>query len=126
MKKIKKEENLINSSFLSIPRLQIRKEIKSDLSWLDDNYICSVGSLSDDTILLFGHNHSFVFHFLYQLEIGDEIRIEQDETSKIYHVSEIKIISTKEEKYLEKKNVKELRMFTCTKNKNYRLVVIAN
>lgn len=114
-------------SFLVVPRLKIRKEIKDNLSWLDDNFVCTLNplSLGHGTVLLFGHNHHDVFHFLYQLQSGDEIYLEYGNHMEHYQVVSKKIISVTSKNYLDITSEKEVRMFTCTRNNNTRLLVIA-
>lgn len=116
-----------DSFFLTVPRFQLNYEIKEDIFWLDQNKVCSLEPILDisNTILLFGHNRFDVFHFLYDLKIGDTIILENRKRKEFYHVTDIKVIPVTEKKYLTIEEQHEIRLFTCMKDFQYRLLVIA-
>lgn len=123
--KEKRVEQIYEPYYLVFPKLGIRKEIYHGLDWLDEYKICSLHPIheSSSTIFLFGHNHSDVFHFLYEVDIGDIFFLEHLGKKEAYQVMTKKIISVSEKDYLEMGQEKELRLFTCTRNSHTRLFV---
>lgn len=126
-KKEIKQKQVESPYYLVIPEKQIYQEIYENLTWLDENKVCSIEPISEShsTILLFGHNREDVFHFLYELEKGDYIFLEHGIEKEKYQVIEKKIISTDKKEYLEINEKQVLRMFTCTMNSHTRLFVQA-
>ncbi len=124
--KEKKLERVKTPYYLVFPDQGIRKEIYYGLRWLDENKICSLHLIKENsTILLFGHNHTDVFHFLYEVEIGDLFFLEHGGKQEKYQVITKKIISVSQKNYLEIDMEHEIRMFTCTRNPYTRLMVRA-
>ena len=122
-----KEEQQDDPFILEVPKFQKQFFIDSSIKGLDKNHVCSLEPITtfQRTILLFGHNNRHVFHFIYDLQIGDQLIIRKGSKQVSYTVRDYKIISVENKDYLEKKDRPELRLFTCTLNHQTRYVVIA-
>ncbi len=112
---------------LEVPKFQKQFLVDPSIEGLEENHVCSLQPIMHfhQTILLFGHNNRYVFHFIYDLQIGDQIILRKGQKQVSYTVTEHKIISVENKDYLEKKDSPELRLFTCTLNNQMRYVVIA-
>lgn len=122
-------EPFYNSSItkLYIPKYNQEFFLVSSITGLEKNHISMLEPLTDfnHTILLFGHNNKQAFHFLYDLQEGDELILQLNNQKKHYFVQERKFISVFNKQYLEISPAIELRMFTCTLNKDTRYMIIA-
>ncbi len=123
---ISKSNNITSlyEGYIYIPKFNYKNLIKKGDKALDENLV-SMHRLSDpiggSNIILSGHNNKYVFHKLYNLDIGDEIIISDFNIDKRYIVNEIKKVSI-DDSYIF--NIDGLKLITCTNNNQVRLVVI--
>ena len=112
---------------LEVPKFQKQFLVDPSIEGLEENHVCSLQPIMHfhQTILLFGHNNKQAFHFLYDLQEGDELILKLNNQKKHYFVQERKVISVFNKQYLEISPAIELRMFTCTLNKDTRYMIIA-
>ena len=113
--------------FLEVPKFQKQFLVDPSIEGLEKNHVCSLQPIMHfhHTILLFGHNNRYVFHFIYDLQKGDQMILRKGQKQVSYMVTEHKMISVENKDYLEKKDSPELRLFTCTLNDQMRYMVIA-
>jgi len=112
--------------YIEIPKYNIKRLIKEGMTnhILNKNYV-GIKKINNKLILLAGHNINLVFHKIHYLQINDEINLYLDKfyTYKVKKKYEIKVddYSILNQKYSDNTII----LMTCTKNKNKRLIVIA-
>lgn len=112
--------------YIEIPKYNIKRLIKKGMNSeiLNNNYI-GFKIINDNLILLAGHNINLVFHKIHYLRINDLIYLNLDKmtTYKVVKKYEIRVddYSVLNKNY----NNKTMILMTCTKDKNKRLIVIA-
>lgn len=115
--------------YIYIPNFDLKKIIKkgTSSSILDGGYVgmydASSDLLSNDMIVLAGHNVSNVFSKLHFINIGDCVYINSHSTSRKFVVYDKKIVNEHDVSYLNSNKLNELLLITCTKRKGERLLV---
>lgn len=115
--------------YIFIPKFNIKRLIKNGTSdvVLDENYVglhrLSGDLLSDDLIILAGHNVSNVFSRLHSIQSDDIVYINTLEFQKKFIVYDKKVVDEYDISFLSNNRHHELLLITCTKNKGERLIV---
>lgn len=116
----------IYEGYIYIPKFNYKNVIKKGDKAINENLV-SMHSLSDEiggnNIILSGHNNKYVFHKLYNLNIGDEIIIGDFKKDYRYTVDNIKIVNLDDSSTFNKEG---LKLITCTNDNQKRLVVFCS
>ena len=119
-----------NLKYIIIPSENVKRIIMDNASKevLDQNYVGLVsGNLNSKTgnVILAGHNIKAVFHALHKLKIGSEIILKDQKLEKYEVINKYETLKNDSNVLKTVTDIKQLTLITCTKDPNYRLIVIA-
>lgn len=115
--------------YIYIPKFNIKRLIKydTDSNILNDGYVglhrLSGDLISDDLIILAGHDVSNVFHKLHFISTGDYVYINTYNKNRKFVVYDSKVVSEYDVSSLINNRKNELLLITCTKHSGERLLV---